>query len=47
MSPRLRLEAFNLNVIKDEKDDKNNYASSSIIDGNNKIAYLNLKKTIN
>ena len=38
--PPLRLEAFNLKVIKDEKDYKNNYSSIYIKDNNNFIIYL-------
>ena len=40
----MRLEAFNLKVIKDEKDYKNNDASIYIKDDNNIIIYLNIKK---
>jgi len=42
--PPLRLEAFNLKVIKDEKDYKNNDSSIYIKDDNNIIIYLNTKK---
>jgi len=42
--PPLRLEAFNLKVIKDEKNYKNNDASIYIKDDNNIIIYLNIKK---
>lgn len=42
--PPLRLEAFNLKVIKDEKDYKNNDASIYIKDNDNIIIYLNTKK---
>ncbi len=40
----LRLEAFKLKLIKDERDYKNNDASIYIKDDNNIIIYLNLKK---
>ena len=42
--PPLRLEAFNLKVIKDEKDYKNNDSSIYIKDDNNIILYLNTKR---
>jgi hypothetical protein len=40
----LRLKAFNLKVIKDEKDYKNNDSSIYFQDDNNNIIYLNTKK---
>ncbi len=40
MSPRLQLEAFNINIFKDGNDYKILDASSCIKDGNNIIAYL-------
>ena len=42
--PPLRLETFNLKVIKDEKDYKKNEASIYIKDDNNIIIYLNTLK---
>ena len=42
--PPLRLEAFNLKIITDEKDYKNNDSSIYIKDDNNIIIYLNTKK---
>ena len=42
--PPLRLEAFKLKVIKDERDYKNNDSSIYIKDDNNIIIYLNTKK---